>query len=116
MFTATDKIKERVLYFIKQDTPCLVYPNKNFKPVGVSVVMTYKYNVNGMEIIYNKWFVEAFELAQQFNLLGCEHHNQLVKGSGVTVFSREFGMVTFYGKNAEDIINSCESCVFQKQR
>ena len=110
MLSRRDKIKELVVYFAK--TPylsCLVSDNKNYEPDGVSVVKLHEYHVNNIEILYNKWFVEAFELAKQMNLPGCEHHDKLIKGSGVYVSSPEFGRLVFYGKDAQDIIDAYES-------
>ena len=110
MFTKRNKVKELAVYFAKTpDVSCLITDNKNYEPVGVSVVKSYKYQVNGIEILFNKWFVEAFESAKQMNLPGCEHHDKLVKGSGVCVFSPQFGRLIFYGKDAQDIIDACES-------
>ena len=109
MFTKQDKIKEIVIFFAKSpDVSCLIHKNNRFPAVGASVVMTYKYSLNGLEVIYNKWFVENFNTAKQLKLAGCEHHNQLVKGSGVLVYSEKYGVINFYGKNAQDIINACE--------
>lgn len=110
MFTKHNKVKELAVYFAK--TPyvsCFISDNKKIKPVGVSVVKSYKYKVNGIEILYDKWFVEAFESAKKMNLPGCEHHNELVKGSGVLVSSSQFGIMVFYGKDAQDIFNAYES-------
>jgi len=110
MFSRRNKVKELAVYFAKTpDVSCLVTDNKNYEPVGVSVVKSYKYQVNGIEILFNKWFVEAFESAKQMNLPGCEHHDKLVKGSGVCVSSPNFGRLVFYGKDAQDIIDACES-------
>lgn len=110
MFNKRDKVKELAVYFAKTpNVSCLISNNKKYEPVGVSVVKTYKYQVGSIEILYNKWFVEAFESAKQMNLPGCEHHDKLVKGSGVCVSSPEFGYLVFYGKDAQDIINACES-------
>ena len=110
MFNKRDKVKELAVYFAKTpDVSCLISNNKKYEPVGVSVVKTYKYQVGSIEIIYNKWFVEAFESARQMNLPGCEHHDKLVKGSGVLVSSPKFGTSVFYGKDAQDIMDACES-------
>lgn len=110
MFSKRNKVKELAIYFAKTpNVSCLISDNKKYEPVGVSVVKTYKYQVNGIEILYNKWFVEAYEYAKQMNLPGCEHHDKLVKGSGVYVSSPEFGLLVFYGKDAQDIIDACES-------
>ena len=110
MFTRYDKIKELVMFF--SANPCLtcnVYKNKSFAPVGFSVVMTHKYRVNEIEIIYNKWFVESFELAKQMNLPGCDHHDKLVKGSGVFVSTKNLGTTIFYGRDAQDIVDAYEA-------
>lgn len=109
MFTKKDKVKERVISFVQNpETSCLVCKNNMYKPVGVSVVMTYTYNINDLEIFYDKWFVEDFEDAKRMNLPGCEHHDELIKGSGVTVLSKELGTFVFFGAQANEIINACE--------
>jgi len=110
MFTRHDKIKERIMFFVpNQQQGCEISKNLSIKPVDVSFVMTYKYVINNMEIVYNKWFVESFELAKSMNLLGCDQHDKLVSGSGVYVSTKDLGVATFYGKDALDIINACES-------
>lgn len=110
MFSKHNKIKELAVYFAATpDVSCSVTNNKKFEPIGVSAVKTYKYKVNNMEILYNKWFVEAFESAQKMNLPGCERHNKLVQGSGVCVSSPELGFSVFHGKDAQDIIDAYES-------
>lgn len=116
MFNKRDKVKELAVYFAKTpNVSCLINNNKKYEPVGVSVVKTYKYRVGSIEILYDKWFVEAFESAKQMNLPGCEHHDKLVKGSGVLVSTPKFGNTVFYGKDAQDIIDACESgCCPQK--
>lgn len=109
MFTTKDKVKELVEFLLHgQNVSCLVCKNKMYAPVGVSVVMTYKFEVKDMEIIYDKWFVEDFEDASKMQLPGCEHHDQLVKGSGVTVLSKKMGSFIFHGNKANEIINACE--------
>jgi len=110
MFTKRDKIKEFVQFFAKDaSTQCLVFKNTHYKPVGVSIVVTYQYTIQDTEVIYNKWFVDGFDDAKKMGLPGTEHHNKLVKGSGVNVASTRLGRYTFYGKDASDIINACES-------
>ena len=110
MFTRHDKIKERIMFFTEnQQISEQISKNQSFEPVGVSFVMKHRYKINNIEIVYNKWFVEAFELARQMNLPGCDHHNKLVSGSGVDVLTNDLGGATFYGKDALDIINACES-------
>lgn len=123
MFTKHNKIKETVVYVLKKGrVSCLVSENKQYAPVGVSKVMTHNYSVDNIEVVYNKWFVESFDLAEKMNLAGCEHHDKLVKGSGVVVSSATFGTHTFYDKDAMDIISACEykhgiePYVMQKQR
>lgn len=109
MFTNRDKIKEQVEFFINnKETQCLISRNPNYEPVGVSIVLTYKYDIRDIEVIYNKWFVECYDVAKQMNLPGCEHHGKLVKGTGVTALSKKMGIYTFYGKDANEIINACE--------
>ena len=109
MFTQRDKVKEYVEFFAQNpNTQCLIFKNVNYKPVGVSVVMRYHYDINGVEVSYDKWYVECFNEAKAFGLPGTEHHNKLVKGSGVNVISKKYMPYTFYGKEAEDIINACE--------
>lgn len=107
MFTNRDKIKELIHYFAN-NADCLIYENTNYKPVGVSVVLTYKYTFKDTEIVYNKWFVECADMAKKMGLPGTEHHNKLVTGSGVNVSSKRLGCYTFYGKDASDIIKDCE--------
>ena len=115
MFTLHNKIKEQIIFFAKSaNISFLTYENKDFqnfkkqKDFENLIVMTYQYNTNGIEIKYNKWFMEGFEFAQQMNLPGCEHHDQLVKGSGVRILSKKHGTVFFYGKDAKDIIDTYE--------
>lgn len=109
MFTNHDKIKEQILFMITNgNIDCLVTRNTKYQPFGVSTVMQYKYSLPGIEIFYNKWFVENYEDASKMNLPGCEHHDQLVKGSGVNVLSKKLGLITFYGNDAQTIINACE--------
>lgn len=110
MFSDRDKIKELIEFFAQgTNVECLISQNLNYAPKGVSVVMTYKFDINHMEIFYNKWYVDGFELAQKMNLPGCEHHDQLVKGSGVMILSKKLGSYTFFGKDADDIIKACEN-------
>ena len=110
MFGKRDKVKELAIYFVQTpNVSCLVTDNKNYKPAGVSTVKSYQYKVNDLKVYYDKWFVEAFEEANQMGLPGCEHHGQLVKGSGVVVLTPQFGRSVFYGKDAQDIIDACES-------
>ena len=110
MITQKGKIKEMAEFLIKNnsETQCLVFKNPNYKPVGVSEVITCEYSVKDMRIVYNEWFVEGFELAQQMNLPGTEHHGNLVKGSGVTITTKNRGPFIYYGKDALSIKNACE--------
>ena len=109
MFTNRDKIKEQILFMTtNKHVDCLVTKNERYKPVGVSVVMRYKYSLPDIDIFYDKWIVENYEDALKMNLPGCEHHDQLVKGSGVNVLSKKLGYFIFYEKDAETIINACE--------
>lgn len=109
MFTERDKIKEFTEFFVqKPETQCMVFRNNNYAPMGASVVMTYQYNLpEGIEVIYNKWYVECFDMAKRMGLPGVEHHNKLLKGSGVNIRSKKSAYI-FYGKEAESIINACE--------
>ena len=67
MFSKRDKIKELSVYFARtQNVSCIVSDNKKYEPIGVSVVKTYDYQANDIKIIYDKWFVEAFESAKIF--------------------------------------------------
>ena len=110
MFTFHNKVKEQVMFFINtSDLSCLSYKNNKIQPVGISIAMTCKYNVKDITITYDKWFVESFGLAKKMNLPGCERHNKLVQGSGVRVSTNELGTTIFYGKDAMDIVNACES-------
>ena len=109
MFTTKDKVKELVEFFAQNaDASCLVCQNQIYEPVGVSIVMTYKFEFNDMEIIYDKWYVQNFESAKKMKLSGTEHHDQLVKGSGVMVLSKKLGSYIFHGHDALEIINACE--------
>ena len=109
MFSDKDKIKELVEFFAQHaDASCLISENKMYKPVGISVVMTYKYSINDMEIIYDKWYVQNYDNVKNMGLPGTEHHDQLVKGSGVMVLSKKLGSFVFHGHDANDIINACE--------
>lgn len=113
MFTKHNKVKELAVYFAKTpDISCLVSVNKKYEPIGVATVKSYIYEVNGIKVFYNKWFVEAFESAKQMDLPGCEHHNKLVKGSGVLVSTPKFGNTVFYGKDAQDIIDAYEYVLY----
>ena len=109
MFTERDKIKEFTEFFVqKPETQCMVFRNNNYAPMGASVVMTYQYNLpEGIEVIYNKWYVECFDMAKRMGLTGTEHHDKLLKGSGVNIRSKKSAYI-FYGKEAESIINACE--------
>lgn len=109
MFTTKDKIKEFVEFFVqKPETQCMVFKNNKYAPMGASVVMTYQYNLpEGVEVVYDKWYVECFDMAKRMGLSGTEHHNKLVKGSGVNIYSKKSANI-FYGKEAESIINACE--------
>jgi hypothetical protein len=109
MFTKKDKIKEFIEFSVqKPETQCMVFKNDKYAPIGVAVVMTYQYNLpEGIEIIYNKWYVECFDMAKRMGLPGTERHDNLVKGSGVNVYSKKSKNI-FYGKQAESIINTCE--------
>lgn len=110
MFSNSDKIKELAIFFAKDpNVSFIAYENKNFTPVGVSSVITYKYDVNDMVITYNKWRVENYEGAKIMGLPGTEHHDQLVKGSGVNVSYKRLGSFTFYRDDAKAIINAYET-------
>lgn len=109
MFKTTDKVKELVKFFLKNsEISCFIYENRMYKPMGISVVMTYTYTMNDIEIMYDKWYVQNYETAKSMGLPGIEHHDQLVKGSGVTVVSKQYGNFIFYGNDAKEIINACE--------
>jgi hypothetical protein len=110
MFTQRDKIKELTEYLVKNnsETQCLVFRNHNYKPVGVSEVITCEYSIENIRVVYNEWFVEGFELASKMKLPGTDHHGNLVKGSGVTVSTKYKGQFTFYGKDALAIKEACE--------
>jgi len=109
MFTNRDKIKELVRFFADdKSTQCLAFENTHYKPVGVSIVVTYQYTIKDTEVVYNKWFVDCFDKAKIMGLPGTEHHNKLVKGSGVTVSSKRLGNYTFYGDEAKSLIDACE--------
>ena len=110
MFTTRDKIKELVEYLVKNDseTQCVVFKNHNYKPVGVSEVITCEYSIENIRVVYNEWFVEGFEFASKMGLPGTEHHGNLVKGSGVTVSTEMAKPITFYGHDALEIKNACE--------
>ena len=108
MFTKRDKIKELINYF-GQNADYIVFENSGYKPVGVSKVLTFEFTFQDTEIVYNKWFVECFDKAKFMGLPGTEHHNKMVKGSGVNVISKRLGRYTFYGQEAQKIIDACES-------
>lgn len=115
MLKNQDKILELVEFLVK--TPgvsYLIYENTDYKAFKQPeefdnlLMITYQFCVHDIEITYNKWFMEEFELAQKMDLPGCEHHNQLVKGTGVLVLSKKLGAFNFYGDRAKNIINACE--------
>jgi hypothetical protein len=110
MFTRKDKIKELAEVFAKSDkTECSMSQNKKYAPVGVSVVMTCKFENQGtVSITYDKWFVECFDMALSIGLPGTEHHDKLVKGSGVMVNTKNLGSYVFYGQDAMSIKSACE--------
>ena len=109
MFTQRDKIKELAEYLVQnKDTQCLAFRNTKYKPYGVSQVITCEYSIKTLRIVYNEWFVEGFEIAKKMELPGTEHHGKLVKGSGVTVTTKNKGPYIFYGKEALSIKNACE--------
>lgn len=109
MFTQRDKIKELAGYMVRdKNTQCFVFRNVNYKPDGVSEVVTCEYTIKDIRIVYNEWFVEGFELASKMKLPGTEKHGQLVKGSGVIISTNNKGTYTFYGYDAISIKNACE--------
>ena len=109
MFTQRDKIKELAEFLVKGEaTQCLAFRNTNYQPRGVSEVITCEYSIKTLRIVYNEWFVEGFELANKMKLPGTEYHGKLVKGSGVTVTTKDKGPYTFYGKDALSIKDACE--------
>lgn len=109
MFTQRDKIKESAEFFVKdEDTECLIFENEHFPHKGVAMVITCRYNIKDLNIEYNKWFVECFDIVKNMGLPGTELHDNLVKGTGVTVSQKKAGMFKFYKKDALDIINACE--------
>ena len=115
MLTTKDKIKERVIYFSQLPSVVYsVYQNKDSvklqKLNGFEnlVAMTYKYTINDIEIAYEKWFMQGFELASKMNIPGCEHHDKLIRGTGVNITLRNNGKFVFHGQDANDIINAFE--------
>ena len=122
MITKHEKSKEFFEYIIRNTNPeCLQYKNGHFDTSGVAYVMTYEYttkyeykinnkksSMDNVFIRYSKWFVEYYDYVKALNLPGCEKHDKLVKGGGVYVHSDKHGDFTFYGKQAQDLINACE--------
>ena len=110
MFTQRNKIKELTEYLVENnsETQCIIFKNHNYKPVGVSEVITCEYSIENIRVVYNEWFVEGFELANKMHLPGTEHHGNLVKGSGVTVSTKNKGRFIFYGNDALAIKDACE--------
>lgn len=113
MFTRKDKLKELAEYLVSNpdtsvDTVLEDKNNKHDKKYGFARVMTYTYATYGIEVVYNKWFIEGYEYAVEMGIPGCEYHNRLVAGTGVKVVSKKFGNDIFYGRAAEEIIRACE--------
>jgi len=112
MFTKKDKIKELTEYSIKKPaTQFCVSKNNKYPQIGVSIVVncTYANSDDDIMVTYKKHFVECYDMAKSMNLVGCEQHNKLVRGSGVNVISKHFAPTVFYGKSAYEIIDACES-------
>ena len=113
MFTKRDCLKELTEYLVSnkntQVETFLENKNNNHdKKYGFARVITYTYTNYGIEVVYNKWFVEGYDYAVKMGLPGCEYHDRLVAGTGVKVISKKFGNDIFYGRAAEEIINACE--------
>lgn len=109
MFSKRERLKELAEYLVSaEDTEYSCDFNDNYKSHGIARVKTHRYSTYGLQVIYEKWFVEGYELASKMGLSGCELHDKLVAGTGVTVVSKKFGSDVFYGRSATDIINACE--------
>ena len=101
-------IKEIAIFIISGiDTQCCVCDTDK-PPYGCARIKSFTYSNCDMEIIYNKWVVESYELAARSKVVGYEKHNRLVSGTGVMVLSKKLGSYTFFGRNANEIIAACE--------
>ena len=80
---------------------------------SVAYVKHFSYSLGPTEIKYKKWIVECYNSAKHMQLHGYEKHNKLVQGSGVT-FTRKKEQDVFYGKEAKEIIDICESIHMQE--
>ena len=110
MFTQRDKIKELAEFLApNKDTRCLIFRNTVYGYKDCAEVLTCEYTTpKDLNIVYNQWFVEGFEMAKKMELPGTERHGKLVEGSGVTVSVKKSGPYTFYGQDALSIKNACE--------
>ena len=121
MFTRKDRLKELAEYFgaCPDAVVTAVFNDKypdHAKKYGIARRKTYTYTVPGLEIVYDKWFVDGYDCAIKMGLEGCEYHDCLVAGTGVMVVSKKFGREIFYGKSAQELINACENKIIQNQR
>ena len=115
MFSDRDRIKEVTTYLMEiPNVQMTISTSEKYEQKGVAVVKTFVYNIGDTQVVYDKWIVESFAKANQMQLPGCEYHNKLVGGSGVNVLSKKMGSYVFYGKDAQDIINSCEMYRMEK--
>ena len=105
--TNTDKLKEFVMFLaMSKDLQCCISDTQPSKQHGVAYLKSFSYSIGDLLITYNKYVVENYEDAKRMGLEGCDYHDKLI--GGVMVLSKKFGSKTFYGKNARDIINTCE--------
>ena len=110
--TQHGKTLEQVKYIASRPESVLSIENAPEKhdQSGVAVVKHFIYSTRNTQIQYSKWIVECFDSAKHMQLHGYEKHNKLVQGSGVKFLSHKTKKTcTFYGKEAADIINICES-------
>lgn len=110
MFSKRERLKELAEFLVStENTEFSSDFNDSYEKRGVARVKIYRYSISDLQIIYEKWFVECYELASKMGLPGCELHDKLVAGTGVMILSKQLGSEIFYGHNATDIINACET-------
>lgn len=107
--TRRQRLKELAEFLVRGPyTEVSSFFNTDYKNHGEARAKTYVYSISDLHISYTKWFVENYETALKMGLKGCECHDSLIGGTGVTIVSKRFGYEVFYGQGAQDIIKACE--------